>query len=197
MTPSTTSWPNTSELNVVNAGAMPSGTSSSRGRPSKTGSSAWYARWRSNDEPRKPLISVPVSGNAKKNGGVCLFYYCPSEMHLQRLFHIRGVSENLKFPRKVLSTTIRMWCCKARTHMTCVLQSMYSLYGRANKHHWRCVHCRRHLMDSRDEDIFHIGINEIDSFDSEDNEEIEHVHRIDESFPVRSHTRTYHIPDSD
>ena len=36
-------------------------------------------------------------------------------------------------------------------------------------------------MDSRDEDIFHIGINEVDSFDSEDNKEIEHVHRIDES----------------
>ena len=128
---------------------------------------------------------------------VCLSYYYPSEMHLQRLFHIRGVPEKLKFPKKVLNSTIRTWCCQARVHMACILQSMFSLYGRANKHHWRCVHCRRHLMDSRDEDIFHIGINEIDSFDSEDNEEIEHVHRIDESFPVRSHTRTYHIPDSD
>ena len=81
--------------------------------------------------------------------------------------------------------------------MACVLQSMYSLYGRANKHLWRCVHCRRHLMDSRDEDVFHIGINEVDSFDFEDNEEIEHVHRIDELPPEQSHTRTYHIPDSD
>ena len=118
---------------------------------------------------------------------VCLCYYCPSELYLQRLFHIRGVPERLKFPKKVLNSTIRMWCCQARVHMACILQSMYSLYGRANKHDWRCVHCRRHLMDSRDEDIFHIGINDIDSFDSEDDEEIEHVHRIDES----------HIPDSD
>ena len=109
---------------------------------------------------------------------VCLSYYCPSEMHIQRLFHIRGVPEKLKFPRKVLNTTIRIWCCKARVHMACILQSIYSLCGRANKHHWRCIHCRRYLMDSRDEDIFHIGINEVDSFDSED-EEIEHVQRID------------------
>ena len=42
-------------------------------------------------------------------------------------------------------------------------------------------------MDSRDEDVFHIGINEVDSFNLEDNMEIEHVHRIDES----------RIPDSD
>ena len=52
-------------------------------------------------------------------------------------------------------------------------------------------------MDSRDEDVFHIGINEVDSFDFEDNEEIEHVYRIDELPPEQSHTRTYHIPDSD
>ena len=62
--------------------------------------------------------------------------------------------------------------------MACILQSMHSLYGRANKHLWRCVHCRRYLMDSQEEDIFHIGINDVDSFDSDDNEEIEHVHRI-------------------
>ena len=36
------------------------------------------------------------------------------------------------------------------------------------------------MMDSREEDIFHIGINDVDSFDSDDNEEIEHVHRIEE-----------------
>ena len=58
---------------------------------------------------------------------VCLSYSCPSEMHLQRLFHIRGVPEKLKFPRKVLNTTIHMWCCKARVHMACILQSMYLL----------------------------------------------------------------------
>ena len=109
---------------------------------------------------------------------VCLSYHCPNDLRIQRLFHTHAVPEKLKFPRKVLNTTIRMWCCQARVHMACILQSMYSLYGRANKHHWRCVHCRRHLMDSRDDDIFHIGINEVDSFDSED-EEIEHVHRID------------------
>ena len=33
-------------------------------------------------------------------------------------------------------------------------------------------------MDSQEEDIFHIGINDVDSFDSDNNEEIEHVHRI-------------------
>ena len=37
------------------------------------------------------------------------------------------------------------------------------------------------MMDSQEEDIFHIGINDVDSFDSDDNEEIEHVHRIHEA----------------
>ena len=75
MTQSATSWPNTSELHVVNAGAMPSGISSNRSGPSKTGSSEWYERWWSNDVPRKQLNSVPASGNTKKSGGawcVCL-----------------------------------------------------------------------------------------------------------------------------
>ena len=36
------------------------------------------------------------------------------------------------------------------------------------------------MMDSQEEDIFHIGINDVDSFDSDDNEEIEHVHQIQE-----------------
>ena len=36
------------------------------------------------------------------------------------------------------------------------------------------------MMDSQEEDIFHIGINDVDSFDSDDNQEIEHVHRIHE-----------------
>ena len=37
------------------------------------------------------------------------------------------------------------------------------------------------MMDSQEEeDIFHIGINDVDSFDSDDNEEIEHVHRIND-----------------
>ena len=35
-------------------------------------------------------------------------------------------------------------------------------------------------MDSQEEDIFHIRINDVDSFDSDDNQEIEHVHRIHE-----------------
>ena len=39
------------------------------------------------------------------------------------------------------------------------------------------------MMDSREEEIFHIGINDVDSFDSDDNEEIEHVHRIEELLP--------------
>ena len=38
-------------------------------------------------------------------------------------------------------------------------------------------------MDSREQDVFHIGINDMDSFDSDDNEEIEHVHRINEVPP--------------
>ena len=109
---------------------------------------------------------------------VCLSYHAPSELHMQRLFKTHAVHAKLNFPRKVLNTTIRMWCCQARVHMACILQSMHSLYGRANKHLWRCVHCRRYLMNSREEDVFHIGINDIDSFDSDDNEEIEHVHRI-------------------
>ena len=44
-------------------------------------------------------------------------------------------------------------------------------------------------MDSREEDVFHIGINDIDSFDSDDNEEIEHVHRIQELPPDQSPVR--------
>ena len=114
---------------------------------------------------------------------VCLSYHAPSDLHMQRMFRVHSVHEKLKFPRKVLNTTIRMWCCQARVHMACILQSMHSLYGRANKHLWRCVHCRRFLMDSREEDVFHIGINDMDSFDSDDNEEIEHVHRINEVPP--------------
>ena len=51
---------------------------------------------------------------------------------------------------------------------------------------WQCIHCRRYLMDSLEEDVFHIGINDIDSFDSDDNEEIEHVHRIQELPPDQS-----------
>ena len=34
------------------------------------------------------------------------------------------------------------------------------------------------MMDSQEEDIFHIGINDVDSFDSDDNQEIERVHQI-------------------
>ena len=111
---------------------------------------------------------------------VCLSYHAPSDLHMQRLFRVHAVHTKLKFPRKVLNTTIRMWCCQARVHMACILRSMRLLYGRANKHLWRCVHCRHYLMDSQEEDIFHIGINDVDSFDSDNNEEIEHVHRIHE-----------------
>ena len=112
---------------------------------------------------------------------VCLCYHCPSEILLQRLFRVHAVHAKLNFPRKVLNTTIRMRCCQARVHMACILLSMHTQYGRANKHLWRCVHCRRYLMDNREEDVFHIGINDMDSFDSDDNEEIEHVHRIHEA----------------
>ena len=36
------------------------------------------------------------------------------------------------------------------------------------------------MMDNQEEEIFHIGINDVDSSDSDDNEEIEHVHRIND-----------------
>ena len=36
------------------------------------------------------------------------------------------------------------------------------------------------MMDNQEEEIFHIGINDVDSSDSDDNEEIEHVHQIHE-----------------
>ena len=111
---------------------------------------------------------------------VCLCYHAATELHLQCMFRVHVVHTKLRFPRKVLNTTIRMWCCKACVHMACVLQSMHSQYGRANKHLWRCVHCRHFMMDSQEEDIFHIGINDVDSFDLDDNEEIEHVHQINE-----------------
>ena len=160
---------------------MPSGTLSSRSGPSKHASNAWSARWPSSAVPRKLLNSVPGSGNQEdRRCVVCLSYHAPSDLHMQRLFRVHAVHTKLKFPRKVLNTTIRMWCCQARVHMACILQSMHSLYGRANKHLWRCVHCRRYLMDSQEEDIFHIRINDVDSFDSDDNQEIEHVHRIHE-----------------
>ena len=38
-------------------------------------------------------------------------------------------------------------------------------------------------MDSREENVFHIGINDIDSFDWDDDEEIEHDPRINEVPP--------------
>ena len=110
---------------------------------------------------------------------ICLSYHSPNGLLIQRLFKMQNVHVQLGFPKKTLNTALRMCCCKARVHMACVLQSMHSLYGRANKHLWRCVHCRRYLMDSREDDVFHIGLNDLDPLDSDDNEEIEHVHRID------------------
>ena len=70
---------------------------------------------------------------------VCLCYHAPTELHLQCMFRVHAVPTKLKFPKKVLNTTIRMWYCKVRVHMACVLQSMHSQYGRANKHLWWCV----------------------------------------------------------
>ena len=48
---------------------------------------------------------------------VCLCYHAPSELHMQRLFRVHAVHTKLKFPRKVLNTTIRMWCCQACVHI--------------------------------------------------------------------------------
>lgn len=109
---------------------------------------------------------------------MCPNYHSPSELHMQRLFKMHAVHTFLGFPKKVLNTTVQMWCCQARAHMACVLQNMYSLYGRANKHLWRCVHCRRHFMDIRDDDVFDICLNDIDSFDLDNHEEIKNRHRI-------------------
>ena len=80
--------------------AMPFGTLSNRSGPRKMAeqrrahkAAELRARIRERQEERRCVV--------------CLCYYCPSEMHLQRLFHIRSVPETLKFPRKVLNTTIR------------------------------------------------------------------------------------------
>ena len=61
---------------------------------------------------------------------VCLCYHCPSELHLQHMFRIHTV--HTKFPKKVLNTTIRMWCRKARVHMACVLQSIRCMAAPTN-----------------------------------------------------------------
>ena len=78
-----TSSTSTSGLNVDNAGAMPSGTSSSRSGPSKHASNAWFARWLSNAVPRKPPNSVPGSGNGKRTGGVwCVCLTMPPVIYI-------------------------------------------------------------------------------------------------------------------
>ena len=78
MTLSEKSYRSTSRLNDDNAGVTPSGISSNRSGPRKTGSSAWSARWQRNAENRKPLNSVPESGNSKRTGGVwCVCFTMP------------------------------------------------------------------------------------------------------------------------
>ena len=68
----------TSGLNDDNAGVTPSGTSSNRNGPRKIGSSAWSARWPNSAENRKPLNSVPESGNSKRTGGAwCVCFTMP------------------------------------------------------------------------------------------------------------------------
>ena len=185
---------NTSGLNVDNVGVTPSGISFNRSGPRKTVSSAWSARWPNSAVPRKPLNSVPGSGNGKKNGGAWCVYVtiARAKYTFNASFVFMPSTPNSISLEK---SSIPQWCCQASVHMACILQSMHTQYGRANKHLWRCVHCRRYLMDSRDEDVFHIGINDVDSFDSDDNEEIEHVHRINEVPPDQPLLRTYPIPD--
>ena len=69
---------------------------------------------------------------------VCLTYPTPYELKLQQILHQNVQQFNAKYPRRSLYTTIRMSCCKQYVHVACVLQSMYSLYGRYNKELWRC-----------------------------------------------------------
>ena len=115
---------------------------------------------------------------------VCLSYHAPTELHLQGMFRVHSVHTKLKFPKKVFEYHNPYVVLQgARSY------GLQSQYGRANKHLWRCVHCRRFMMDSREEDVFHIGINDVDSFDSDDNKEIEHVHRINEVPPDQSPLR--------
>ena len=109
---------------------------------------------------------------------ICLHYYSTSDLVIQRLMNEKNLHQHLGLPKRHMNTTVSMWCCRARVHIACVLQTMYSVYGRENKHFWRCVHCRRYMMDSREDDCFKISLREVDPFDSSDDEEIEHYHRI-------------------
>lgn len=111
---------------------------------------------------------------------ICLHYNSPSEVTLQRVLRKNSMHQRLGLPKRSLDTTVLMWCCSARVHMACVLQSMYSLYGRGNKLQWRCVHCRTHMTDSLDGNVFKIGLREVDPFYSSDDEEIEHYRRFSE-----------------
>ena len=72
------SYRSTSKLNDDNAGVTPSGTSSSRNGPRKIALNGWSARWPNSAENRKPLNSVPESGNSKRTGGVwCVYFTMP------------------------------------------------------------------------------------------------------------------------
>ena len=78
MTLSEKSYRSTNGPNGDNVGAMLYGTSSNRNGARKTGSSAWSARWPNSDENRKPLNSVPESGNDKRTGGAwCVYRIMP------------------------------------------------------------------------------------------------------------------------
>ena len=75
MTPYERLYRSTSGLNGDNVGVTLYGISFNRSGPRKTVSNAWYARWPNSAVPRKPLNSVPESGNSKRTGGawcVCI-----------------------------------------------------------------------------------------------------------------------------
>ena len=128
MRPSVTSSTNTSVLNVDNVGTMPSGTSSNRSGPSKT-------MVRKMVEERRKQKAAELRARIKEHQEdrrrvVCFCYHAPTELHLQRMFRVHAVHTKLKFPKRVLNTTIRMWCCTARVHIACLAKHALAIWPR-------------------------------------------------------------------
>ena len=113
---------------------------------------------------------------------VCLTYPTPYELKLQQVLHQNIHKLEPQYPTRSLYSTIRMFCCKQYVHVACVLQCMYTQYGRYNKHLWRCPHCRYLMIDSKDEDVIIIG--HAPPVDSDDDDDIEHAHRIEPFNPL-------------
>ena len=89
MTPFEKSSKNTSGLNVDNVGVTLYGISSNRSGPRKTASNGWSARWPNSAVPRKPLNSVPGSGNGKRTGGAwCVCITMPPLIYIYSAYFI-------------------------------------------------------------------------------------------------------------